>query len=51
MTQMKTNSFKTRFILSLLALATIIVVSSCRTMRGLGQDVQHAGHHIERAAH
>jgi predicted small secreted protein len=35
----------------LLASAIIILTAtSCRTFRGLGQDVQHAGNHIEGAA-
>lgn len=47
---MNSTFLKTRFILSLLALAAIVIVSGCRTMRGVGQDVQHVGQHIERAA-
>jgi predicted small secreted protein len=43
---MKTN---TRHI-CLLLLATALRSSGCRTFRGFGQDVQHAGNHIERAA-
>lgn len=38
---------------TLLLLATAILtltVTSCRTFRGFGQDVQHAGSHIEGAA-
>lgn len=35
----------------LLAGAILILAgTSCRTFRGLGQDVQHAGSHIEGAA-
>lgn len=38
--------------LALLALCLLLPLlgSGCRTFRGLGQDVQHAGTHIERAA-
>ena len=39
--------------IALLLLATVITAlagTSCRTVRGLGQDVQHAGSHIEGAA-
>ena len=43
---MKTN---TRHI-CLLLLTTALLSSGCRTFRGFGQDVQHAGNHIERAA-
>jgi predicted small secreted protein len=43
---MKTN---TRHI-CLLLLATALLSSGCRTLRGVGQDVQNAGSHIERAA-
>jgi predicted small secreted protein len=39
--------------LAIFLLATVIsaiVGTSCRTVRGLGQDVEHAGHHIEHAS-
>ncbi len=39
--------------LTLLLLASAIctlVGTSCRTFRGFGQDVEHVGGHIERAA-
>ncbi len=39
--------------LALIVLATAIFTlagTSCRTFRGFGQDVQHAGSHIEGAA-
>lgn len=46
---MKKNTLYLRLILTA---AVIIGVgfTSCRTFRGFGQDVEHAGHHIERAA-
>lgn len=37
-------------ILLLASILTAIAGTSCRTVRGLGQDVEHAGHHIENAA-
>lgn len=48
---MKHIDLNTISLLSLLALVAIFTLSSCRTMRGVGQDVQHAGRHIEHAAH
>ncbi len=46
---MKTKS--TRLILILLASALFAFgITSCRTFRGFGQDVEHVGAHIERAA-
>jgi predicted small secreted protein len=36
--------------LCLLLIAAALLSTGCRTFRGLGQDVQHAGNHIERAA-
>lgn len=39
--------------LAILLFATVlsaIAGTSCRTVRGLGQDVEHAGNHIENAA-
>jgi predicted small secreted protein len=39
--------------LAILFIASAILTlagTSCRTVRGLGQDVQHAGNHIEGAA-
>jgi len=32
------------------ALLFTLAGTSCRTFRGIGQDVEHAGRHIERAA-
>ena len=37
-----------KFILCALALS--LAATGCRTVRGFGQDVESAGHHIERAA-
>ena len=40
-----------RLVILLLASAILTLAgTSCRTVRGLGQDVQHAGNHIEGAA-
>jgi predicted small secreted protein len=35
--------------LILTAVALILGGTSCRTMRGAGEDIQHAGSHLERA--
>ena len=41
----------TRFLILLTAATfALLLGSSCRTFRGFGQDVEHAGNHIERAA-
>lgn len=48
---MKPISLFSMSIFSFIALAVIFSLASCRTMRGVGQDVQHAGQHIEHAAH
>ncbi len=47
---MKTNVIRT-FLLILLAMLGTFLGASCRTFRGFGQDVQHAGSHIEHAGH
>lgn len=40
-----------RFALLFLASATwTLIGTSCRTVRGFGQDVEHVGGHIERAS-
>jgi predicted small secreted protein len=36
--------------LLLASLILVCVSTGCRTFRGFGQDVSHAGSHIERAA-
>ncbi|MCB1208346.1 MAG: entericidin [Verrucomicrobiales bacterium] len=42
---------KTFRLLTLLSLgAVLLTLSSCRTMRGLGSDVQHLGSRIEEKA-
>jgi predicted small secreted protein len=44
---------KTTIYLRLILTAAAIIgvgFTGCRTFRGLGQDVEHAGNHIERAA-
>lgn len=46
---MKTSSIR-RTLLLLAASLVVVSVSSCRTFRGFGRDVQHVGSHIERAA-
>jgi len=41
-----------RFIILLLASAVITMIgTSCNTVRGVGRDVESAGHHIENASH
>ncbi len=41
----------TRIAVVLLGIALCLVVgTSCRTVRGAGQDLEHVGRHIERAA-
>jgi len=46
---MKTS--KTQLTLMLLAAVLCTLVgTSCNTFRGVGRDVGHVGHHIERAA-
>ncbi len=37
-------------ILSLLALALVLLLSGCNTVRGVGQDLQKAGEKIEDAS-
>lgn len=32
------------------AIAAMILLSACNTMRGVGQDVSHAGHEIQEGA-
>lgn len=46
---MKTSIQRLAFLLLAGALCTV-AGTSCRTFRGFGQDVEHAGSHIERAA-
>ncbi|WP_397385394.1 entericidin A/B family lipoprotein [Prosthecobacter sp.] len=46
---MKTST--TRLTLLVLASAVLTLIgTSCRTVRGFGQDVEHVGGHIERAS-
>jgi predicted small secreted protein len=45
---MKTNTARTILVILLATLGTFLG-ASCRTFRGFGQDVQHAGSHIEHA--
>jgi predicted small secreted protein len=35
----------------LLALALVLLVQGCSTMRGAGQDIEKAGEAVQRAAH
>jgi predicted small secreted protein len=46
---MKKTTIYLRLALTVAAIIGV-VFTSCRTFRGLGQDVEHAGHKIERAA-
>jgi len=46
---MKKTTIHLRLILSAAAIIGV-AFTSCRTFRGFGQDVEHAGHKIERAA-
>lgn len=46
------NRISSRLIITLLgAIAAMSFLNSCHTAEGLGEDVQHAGRGIERAAH
>ena len=40
-----------QLILILIATLAALFGTSCRTVQGLGQDVEHAGEHIEDAAY
>lgn len=40
-----------QLILILIAALAALFGTSCRTVQGLGQDVEHAGEHIEDAGH
>lgn len=46
---MKTSITRTALLVFAFA-ALLLVGTSCRTVRGFGQDVEHVGGHIERAA-
>jgi len=46
---MKKTTIYLRLVLTFAAIIGV-VFTGCRTFRGLGQDVEHAGHKIERAA-
>jgi predicted small secreted protein len=46
---MKKTTIYLRLVLTVAAIIGV-AFTSCRTFRGLGQDVEHAGHKIERAA-
>jgi predicted small secreted protein len=46
---MKTSKENIVFLI-LSALLFTLAGTSCRTFRGMGQDVEHAGQHIENAA-
>ncbi len=48
-TMMKAS--RKQLILILIATLAALFGTSCRTVQGLGQDVEHAGEHIEDAAH
>ena len=39
-----------RFILASLALVLTVVVAGCNTVQGMGEDIQSAGHAIQKAA-
>jgi len=47
---MKTSPSIHRALLLLAASLLVVSVTSCRTFRGFGRDVQHVGGHIERVA-
>lgn len=44
--------FSKQYIIAIIFFALLFTIAgtSCRTFRGLGQDVEHAGQHIENAA-
>ncbi|MBN8417783.1 MAG: entericidin A/B family lipoprotein [Verrucomicrobia bacterium] len=44
------TSIKRITLLVLASAAWTLVATSCRTVRGFGQDVEHVGGHIERAS-
>ncbi|WP_395740900.1 entericidin A/B family lipoprotein [Prosthecobacter sp.] len=46
---MKTSSTRTVFFV-LASVVWALAGTSCRTVRGFGQDVEHVGGHIERAS-
>lgn len=46
---MKTSNTRINFLL-LAALLGSLIGTGCNTFRGVGRDVGHVGHHIERAA-
>jgi len=46
---MKTSITRT-ILLVLASAAWMLIGTSCRTVRGFGQDVEHVGGHIERAS-
>ncbi|MBN8420099.1 MAG: entericidin A/B family lipoprotein [Verrucomicrobia bacterium] len=46
---MKTSITRIAFLL-LASAALTLTATSCRTVRGFGQDVEHVGGHIEHAA-
>ncbi|WP_395746943.1 entericidin A/B family lipoprotein [Prosthecobacter sp.] len=46
---MKT-SLKHLFVAALVSISWTLVGTSCRTVRGFGQDIEHVGGHIEHAA-
>jgi predicted small secreted protein len=39
-----------RWLIPAALLVASCLFSSCNTMEGVGEDIQHAGHHIEHAA-
>ena len=49
LTMMKAS--RKQLILILIAALAALFGTSCRTVQGLGQDVEHAGEHIEDAGH
>jgi predicted small secreted protein len=46
---MKNNYYRITFII-LSAACVAFSSTSCRTIQGAGQDVEHAGQHLEKAA-
>ena len=40
----------TRTILALLSLAFLVILAACNTTRGAGEDLEHAGQHIQNSA-
>jgi predicted small secreted protein len=48
-TTMKTPKIRLALLL-LVSAVTSLIITGCNTVQGVGEDVQHAGYHIKRAA-